>query len=187
MRHRLFIMSLAGLLLFSCVPMRVVGGESAYTDGQAAQLKASDVKTLKELKAPIAVPTYVPQGFTLTSVTAQSESSDGFVSVDYSLEYRNEKGDAFNIASANEGVGDALFVSSLTGDNPFFEGVIAVGGREPEVGDADNREVGSQWIECKPAFVPRGAVSKKQLYKLQGEGLSQEEALKVMLSLRYLK
>ena len=49
------------------------------------------------------------------------------------------------------------------------------------------REVGTQWVESKAANVPRGARSKKQFYRLSGEGLSQEDALKVMLSLRYLK
>ena len=36
--------------------------QGAYTAGKAAQLKASYIRKLKALRAPIAVPTYIPAG-----------------------------------------------------------------------------------------------------------------------------
>lgn len=178
----------ASLLMVLLLPISgSAATDGAFTDGRAAQLDAAQVAKLKALKAPIAVPTFVPDGYALKDVIVQGEKSGGFWIVEYSLEYRTEAGDSFVVNSANEGIGDAIIESKLEGENPYFEGVVSVGPPERDEPVAVEREVGTQWVESKAANVPRGARSKKQFYRLSGEGLSQEDALKVMLSLRYLK
>lgn len=163
--------------------------QGAYTDGQPAQLKALHIKKLKNLKVPIAVPTYIPAGYRLKEVLAKRYKEGNVLIVDYGISYENAQGDSFNINSTNEGIGDPLIITVLKGRNPFFQNLISVGppdltAQEPE---GREREVGSDWIESKRTYVPTSALSRKQYYKLDGKGLSQKEGLKVMLSLRYLK
>ena len=95
----------------------------------------------------------------------QSEKVGSFWSVEYSLEYRTEAGDSFIVTSANEGIGDAIIVSKLEGENPFFEGAVSVGPPDRDEPVAVEREVGTQWVESKAAYVPSGARSKKQFYR----------------------
>lgn len=81
-----------------------------------------------------------------------------------------------------------MTLTVLKGKNPFFEGPIGVGPPDStDQGEGSKREVGSQWIDSRRAYAPTGAPSRRQHYRLNGEALSTKEALKIMLSLRYLK
>jgi hypothetical protein len=162
--------------------------QGAYTDGKAAQLKASDIKRLKALRAPIAVPTYVPAGYKLKDAGGRVEMIGKFWSVDYGLTYENAKGDSLEIISANEGLGDLPFTVVLSGNNPYF-GAIDVGTQDiTEDGKVKaNAQYETDWVENKPAYVPKGARSRRQAYRVHSTALSAKEVLKVKLSLRYLR
>jgi hypothetical protein len=181
---QLAALGLLGLLLTVEAP-----AQEAYTDGKAAQLKASDIKKLKALSAPIAVPTYVPAGSRLKGAGGRSETIGTFWSVDYWLNYQNAKGDIFDITSSNEGLGDLPITDILTGTNPLFDGVIRVGTQveEEEIkkGVAPDYETG--WIGSQRAYLPAGSRSREQAYRMTSTALSPGEILKVMMSLRYLK
>lgn len=180
---RLAALCLLGLFLTS-----EAAAQSPYTDGKAAQLKASDVRKLKALRAPIAVPTYVPAGYKLKNAGGRVEMIEKFWSVDYGLTYENTKGDSFSIISANEGLGDSPIEIVLTGKNPFFS-EIAVGTQDlTEDGKVKpNAQYETDWVENKRAYVPAGAHSRRQAYRIGRTALSPKEVLKVMLSLRYLR
>jgi hypothetical protein len=182
-------LGLSACLLLGLFLMTEALAQNAYTDGQAAQLKASDIKKLKALRAPIAVPTYVPAGYKLKEVGSRVEKLGNFWSVDYGLTYENAKGENFALSSANEGLGDLPITETLTGKNPFFDWVIEVGTQaEPEdLKKGVNPEYETGWIVNKRAYVPAGARSHKQSYRLTSTRLSPQEVLKVMVSLRYLR
>lgn len=184
------LLPLAAVCLLGTMLTSEAAAQGAYTNGQAGQLKASEVRKLKALHAaPIAVPTYVPAGYKLKHVSSRADDIGDFWSIEYGLIYKNAKGDSFYIDSANEGIGDALIIPVLKGKNPFFEYPIFVGPPDltAQGKEGREREVGSQWVNSKPAYAPAGAPSATQHYRLGGKGLSKRDALKVMLSLRYLK
>jgi len=52
----------SALLMIGLFLTAEAAAQGAYTAGKAAQLKASDIRKLKALRAPIAVPTYIPAG-----------------------------------------------------------------------------------------------------------------------------
>ena len=163
-----------------------VHAQGPYTDGQDAYLTSSDINKLRALKAPIAVPTYIPIGFKLENIICEGEELGDFWSVEYVLKYSNGKGSFFEIRSINE-LGDPFVVPVLRGKNPFFGGTIKVGHRDPSLLDTRRHEIGSDWIFSKRRYVPPGARSIGQGYRLAGEGLSIREALKIMVSLRYMR
>jgi hypothetical protein len=166
-----------------------VAAQGAYTDGKAAQLKASDIKKLKALRAPIAVPTYVPAGYKLKDAGGRVQMIGKFWSVDYWVTYENAKGDDFDITSSNEGLGDVPLYAILTGKNPFFEVEIEVGTQDEIEKEKQALTLGceSGWVENKRAYVPAGARSRRQAYRVTSTALSAKEVLKVMESLRYLR
>jgi hypothetical protein len=163
--------------------------QGAYSDGKAAHLKASDVKKLKALRAPIAVPTYVPAGYKLKGAGGRTEKIGKYWSVDYGITYENAKGDSFSLDSANEGLGDVPIYEILKGENPYFESYIDVGTQDEVEEGKQNVTLGceSGWIENKRAYIPAGARSRRQAYRVYSNALSAKEVLKVMRSLRYLK
>jgi hypothetical protein len=163
--------------------------QAAYTDGKSAQLKASQIKKLKNLRAPIAAPTYVPTGYRLKDAGGRVELIGKFWSVDYWINYENAKGDRLDITSSNEGLGDVPLFAILNGRNPFFEGEIEVGTQDGVEESKKNLTLGceSGWIENKRVYVPAGARSRRQSYRANSTALSAKEVLKVMESLRYLR
>src|SRR5215510_3159721 len=66
---------------------RTLHTQDAYTNGHAAYLTSSDIIKLRLLKAPIAVPTYIPIGFKLENVICEGEELGDFWSVEYVLKY----------------------------------------------------------------------------------------------------
>src|SRR5262249_943687 len=97
---------------------RILHTQGAYTNGHAAYLTSSDIIKLRLIKAPVAVPTYVPAGYKLESVTCDAKEELGnFWSVEYTLKYSNRKGSYFEINSVNE-LGDPPFIPVLRGKNP---------------------------------------------------------------------
>jgi len=156
--------------------------QGAYTDGKAAQLKASDIKKLKALRAPIAVPTYVPAGYKLKDAGGRVQMIGKFWSVDYWVTYENAKGDDFDISSSNEGLGDVPLYAILNGKNRFFEVEIEVGTQDAIEKEKQALTLGceSGWIENKRAYVPAGARSRRQAYRVTSTALSAKEVLKVM-------
>jgi hypothetical protein len=183
------LVQLTALCLLGFFLTTEAAAQGAYTDGKAAQLKASDIKKLKALRAPLAVPTYVPAGYRLKSAGGKVEKIGDFWSVDYGLTYENAKGDSFEVISANEGLGDLPIEAILIGKNPFFSSEIDVGTQD--VTDDGKAKPGAQyetgWVENRPAYVPAGARSRRQAYRSYSTALSPQEVLKVMMSLRYLR
>lgn len=164
--------------------------QGAYSDGNSAQLSDTQKTKLLALKAPVAVPTYVPNGFVLKNVTAERNKESNFYIVNYSLEYIDTKGNKFTIDSTNEGIGDHFIIKTVNGKNPYFKGTVMVGPLDPEAeGDSANgKSVQAEWIESLPKYNPKGASAKTvQFYALDAEGITKQEGLKIMLSLRYLK
>ena len=101
----------------------------------------------------------------------------------------NAKGDSFDITSSNEGLGDVPIYAILNGKNPFFEVEIEVGTQDEieEAKKALTLGCESGWIENKRAYVPAGARSRRQAYRVTSAALFAKEVLKVMESLRYLR
>ena len=163
--------------------------QGAYTDGKSARLKASDIKKLKHLRAPIAAPTYLPAGYKLKNAGGRVEMIGKFWSVDYWINYENAKGDSFDITSSNEGLGDVPLYAILNGKNPFFDGEIEIGTQDEIEEAKKDSTLGceSGWIGNKRAYVPPGARSRRQSYRVTSTALSSKEVLKIMESLRYLR
>jgi hypothetical protein len=185
------LLQLALLCLGGVFLVAAVAAQSPYTDGRAAQLNAAQIRRLKALRAPIAVPTYIPAGYRLTSADGTTEKPKAMTLwiVDYSLKYENAAGESFSLVSANEGLGDLPLNTALTGRNRFFSSAIDVGtqtdGEDLKKGVKPEYESG--WIVNKSAYLPAGARSRQQSYRLTSSALSAKEVLKVMQSLRYLQ
>jgi len=60
------LMTLSATLAFA--QTKPNSAQAAYTDGKAALLPDSEIKSLKTVKAAVAVPTYLPSGFTLQKI-----------------------------------------------------------------------------------------------------------------------
>ena len=176
------------LCLFGLVLTVEAVAQGAYTDGKTAQLNASQIKRLKSMRAPIAVPTYVPAGYKLKDAAGYVEKSPGYWSVDYTLTYKNAKGNLLGIQSSSERSDDLPIYQVLTGKNPFFGGFSVRTGSVTDDGKVKaNAECETDWVENKPAYVPKGARSRRLGYRVYSTGLSPKEVLKVMMSLRYLR
>lgn len=186
------LLSIKSLFLLIVISMFAIQAKAqgAYSDGNAAQLSDTQKQKLLALKAPVAVPTYVPNGFVLKNVTANRTKESNFYLIDYSLEYIDTKGNTFTIDSTNDGIGDHFITKTVSGKNPYFKGTVMVGPLDPEAeGDSANgKSVQAEWIESLPKYNPEGASAKTvQFYALDAEGITKQEGLKIMLSLRYLK
>lgn len=149
--------------------------QSAFSDGSSTQLNQEQIGKLLALKVPIAVPTYIPQGFTLNNVTASRENEI----VDYTLEYANPAGGSFTVQSANDGIGSVDLSKIRRGRNPYFKGELLVGHPDGETGNSH-----AEWVENNPRHSGSRA---QQFYSVTGEGVLPIETMKIMRSLRYLK
>jgi hypothetical protein len=186
-RHNL--MQLAMFFSIGLILTIEAAAQGAYADGKTAQLKASQIKRLKALRAPIAVPTYVPAGYRLKDAGGRVEMIGKFWSVDYWVTYENARGDSFGITSANEGLGDVPLYGFLYSKNPFFDVEIEVG-MQDEVEKSKQllvRGCETGWVANKRAYLPAGARSREQAYRATSTALTAKEVLKVMESLRYLQ
>jgi hypothetical protein len=162
--------------------------QGAYSDGKAAQLSETQKNELLALKSPIAVPTYIPAGFVLKGISAQKSQEGNFTLIDYNLEYIDTKGNTFTIDSTNDGIGDHFIYKTVTGKNPYFKGTLMVGPLDPSSQETNGKEIAGEWIESLPKYNPKGVRSSvKQFYGLSATGITKQEGLKIMLSLRYLK
>jgi hypothetical protein len=152
---------------------------AAYTDGKAAQLSAQQISSLKKLKAAVAVPTYIPRGYTLDKVDI--EKPDALGTVFFGFIYKNAAGKTVMVQSGNDGLGDIPYDGGVKGNNPYFDGVV-------EAGFDEDKRVIVTWISSKRKFQPKG-VKVAQSYSLIADerGISRQEAAKIMSSLRYLK
>ena len=85
----------------------------------------------------------------------------------------NAKGDSFDNTSSNEGLGDVPIYAILNGKNPFFEVEIEVGTQDEieEAKKALTLGCESGWIENKRAYVPAGARSRRQAYRVTSAAL----------------
>lgn len=152
---------------------------TAYTDGKAAGLTSEQIDSLKELNAAIAVPTYIPKGFSLKEVNIEEPPAPEIVG--YTLVYRNAAGKSFTIQSVNDGVGD-VSVPQVYGRNRYFTNRIQAG-----YGMDGDTTLFVSWIESKKAYQPKGSLP--QLYSLVSEkgDITLRDAVRIMESLRYLK
>lgn len=194
-----FILSLSLSLMF-CAPPALAQGRaaqanraaasSAYTNGRAAQLNAGQITRLLALRAPIAVPTYLPPGFVLRDVEAEREESrqDGAI-INYSLRYVAPDGREATIHSGNEGLGDLPLTQVRTIRNQFLSHPIYLGRRE-EQENPNRPEIDTQWIKHNPRYTrelyARRGRQYDQHYRLGAIGLSFAEAARIVASLRYL-
>ncbi|HEX8474699.1 MAG TPA: hypothetical protein VF666_11745 [Pyrinomonadaceae bacterium] len=191
---RLYVFLAAALASFAvpCVAQnRQAQRNDAYVDGSAAKLNRTHVRKLHSLRAPIAIPTYVPAGFRIAEVTTKRDTTTArnFTIIDYAISYHAPGGKSFSINSANEGIGD-LFLSEkklLKGTNPFFENPIEVGYLDDDTDGEPEKEIASQWVSSRKRFRVRKTPDGEQVYHLRAEGITLREALKIMESLRYLK
>jgi hypothetical protein len=192
---RLIVLLLA-LSLASLSPVCFARGQAAagvtvaYVDGAAAKLSIAQVQKLLLLRAPIAVPTYVPAGFRVSDVSTRrdTKTSPGFVIIDYHITYAGPGGKSFSIDSANEGIGDVMLSEkTIKGSNPFFENGVEVGFVDDEESGPGPKAVASQWVSSRRQYQLRKTEAGTQMYHLESSGITQREALKIMESLRYLK
>lgn len=164
----------------------------AYVRGDAAKLSNAHVRKLLTLRTPIAVPTYVPDGFRVSDVTAKRDTKTipNYPIIDYAITYTGTRGKSFSINSANEGIGD-LFLSEkmmMKGSNPYFEHPIEVGYLDDDGDGTAEKEVASQWIGSRRQYqLRKNAEGAQQVYHLRAEGITVRDALRIMESLRYLK
>lgn len=165
------------IALFASLSVNAQKG--AYTDGKAAGLSAEQISELRKLNAAIAVPTYLPKGFTLDGVEIGEPPADGIVG--YSITYNNSAGKSFTLQSINDGVGD-VSIPKVYGRNPYFRNRLQSG---YDMDDGTTLFV--SWIESKKAYEPKGSIT--QLYSLvSSKGhITLQESIKIMASLRYLK
>lgn len=162
----------------------------AYVGGGAAKLTDAHIRKLLRLKAPVAVPTYIPGGFRIAGVSARrdTKTSPDYPIIDYAISYVAPGGKSFSINSANEGIGD-LFLSAKTlkGSNPLLEHPIEVGYMDDDTDGVPEKEIASQWVACAKRFRLRKTPDGEQVYHLRAKGITLREALRIMESLRYLK
>lgn len=171
---RIFVFA---IVLFAS--LNISAQKGAYTDGKAAGLSSDQIADLKKLNAAIAVPTFLPKGFTLEGVEIGEPPADGIVG--YSITYSNTAGKSFTLQSINDGVGD-VSIPKVFGRNPYFRNRLASG-----YDMDDGKTLFVSWIESKKSYEPKGTVT--QLYSLVSEKghITLQESIKIMASLRYLK
>lgn len=152
---------------------------AAYTDGKVAQLSAQQITRLQKLKTAVAVPTYLPKGWTLDKFNIEKPEYPGVYF--FSLTYKNAGGKTFMVQSGNDGLGGIPYNGGIKGNNPYFEGTV-------EAGFDEDKRVIVDWITSRDRYNPKG-VTLSQSYSLIGDArsISRQEALKVMTSPRYLK
>lgn len=164
----------------------------AYVSGAAAKLAPAHINKLLRLQTPVALPTYIPAGFRVSRVTAtrDTKTSPTFAIVDYSITYAAPGGKRFSIKSANEGIGD-IFINeekTIQGSNPYFEGsVVYVGYLYDDELGRPGKQIASEWVSSLKPYQLKKNDKGTQMYHLRAEGISLQEALKIMESLRYLQ
>lgn len=148
---------------------------NAFAKGSAAALNDKQIARLLGLKVPIAIPTYIPNGFRLEEVHVEKTQ----YSNDYSIKYKNNRGATFLIQSTDEGIGSVGTDNTISGKNPYFNNELSIGYQEE-----DKNSIWGEWIENRR----QASGSKKtQYYSLIATKISLQEAMKIMKSLRYLE
>ena len=160
--------------------------DAAFSDGKAALLPDSEIRSLKTVKAAVAVPTYLPTGFTLKKIAVEKTEQD---IVNFSIFYADAKGKSFQIQSTNEGLGDMAVKRELKIINPYFMDT-AQENAEFYTGHDENdaKTIASEWLCSAKKYQPKMA-NGAQCFQLlsDSKSLSPDEAMKIMQSLRYLK
>lgn len=158
---------------------------AAYTDGKSA-LPDAEIRSLKTVKAAVAVPTYLPAGFTLQKIVVPRTEQHIVI---ISMFYADASGKNFQIQSTNEGLGDMAVKREVKINNAYFldtaqESAEFYAGHD----ENDANTVASEWLCSAKKYQPK-ASKYAQCFQLMSDAksLSPSEAMKIMQSLRYLK
>ena len=160
--------------------------DTAYTDGKGSLLSADQLAKLAKLKAAIAIPTSIPDGYKLARFDIQPPEAHIVV---FTLTYAGPAGKTFKIESNNEGLGDMAVKREVKGTSRFFQDT-ALETAEFYTGHDENdaNTVASEWL-CTPKKHWPKTSKIQQCYQFLGnaKSLAPDEAMKIMQSLRYLK
>ena len=157
----------------------------------AGGARAADLNALKKLKILVAVPSSLPEGFKLTSAETHTTEADGKQFPEYQITYCNEKQKCFSIESA-------YGQSAHTPDGDPIHGTCRLFGnytvnllKAEKDGNTDKEDyVVTNWMpddEQKKAMRNRKPASIGRFHHLVGTGLTQEQAKKIIESLKPLR
>ncbi len=168
-------------LVFAALLPQIISAQTpskninAFAKGSAAALKENQISRLLALRIPVAIPTYIPDGFRIAEVNIEKDK----YTTGYNLHYENNRGATFVIQSADDGIGSVETNRTIKGRNPLFAGELLVGYQLE-----DKNSIWGEWIENKRQA---SGVKKNQYYSLTASKISLQEAMKIMKSLRYLE
>lgn len=141
---------------------------------------------LLKLKAPIALPTYLPAGYKLNRCQVDPASSAG---KEYQLIYKNNKNAIMTLYSGTaDGLGSLPGEQGIEGKLPAGIGFskdrsIFISHYPPEAYNGNPKDIAnliqSEWVTDQ---------YQKQAYRMEGDrGVTLKELMKVMESLRFLR
>jgi hypothetical protein len=158
-----------------------------------AQLTPEVTAELEALNIPVAIPTYLPEGFALVDHETGKSSPDPDGGPDYWLVYRDVQNHCFAIEYASGGIGGPGLEKQLPINSPLFGS-----GYQLHYGSYDDPELRQQfpepdlfsdWLKGDQGFYRlAGAQLTMQTYDQAGcINLPPEEAVKIVESLTYLQ
>jgi hypothetical protein len=158
-----------------------------------AQIPPDINAELAALEIPIAVPTYLPDGFDLvdyaTGTTAAGPGGGPF----YWLVYRDDKSRCFAVEYTSGGIGGVGLSQQLTIESSIFgSGYVLHSGQNDGSGlqaELPESDLFSDWMQGDQGFYRLiGAQLTMQTYGQKGcQDMPAEEAVKVIESLTYLQ
>ncbi|HLO48025.1 MAG TPA: hypothetical protein VK211_06340 [Kamptonema sp.] len=174
-----------GLFLLDILSLNFALNQSAVAQQSKSGLTAAQIQQLKSLRVKIAVPTYTPPGFKVTSILIQpcpDNVTRCRFGPQYTITYQGPNNTCFAIEAVGGGIGGVDLASKLPVNSPVFgKNFIYYGSG----GGNPSPTIFSDWLqgpELFYRFVGQGATDKLTNCK----NINPQEAVRVTESLRYL-
>ena len=182
-RHKLIA---TGLSLLNLLSLNLALNQNAIAQLSNFGLTATQIQQLNSLRVKIAVPTYTPPGFQVTSILIQpcpDRATRCRFGPQYTITYQGPNNSCFAIEAVGGGIGGVDLASKLPVNSPVFGKSFLNYGTGP---GNSSPTMFSDWLQGPELF-----------YRFAGEGatdklancrnINPQEAVTVTESLRYLK
>ena len=178
---------LAALSLVACLTLArsTQAQTDAWSDGKAALLTDINIKRLSSLKAAVAVPTWLPDGYKLKKLAIQPPEAD---IVAFSIVYATATGKTFTIESNNEALGDMEVKREVKFSNTLFKDTAQEVSDFHAGHDAhDAKTIATEWLCSVTQYQPKGSTAQCFQLLSNSKSMTPNQAMQIMNSLRYLK
>lgn len=177
----------ARLSFLTLLSLNIALNQSAVAQLSNSGLTSVQIQQLNSLHVKIAVPTYIPPGFQVTSILIQpcpDHATRCRFGPQYAITYQGPNHSCFAIEAVSGGIGGPDLASKLPVNSPLFGKNFLYYGTGP---GNPSPTMFSDWLKGQDLFYRFAGIGATDKLSDCKNNLSPQEAVRVTESLQYLK